>query len=168
LIPDLWANLFSITKATSLKSCKVICEDNLITVHSPGGNIHFNTVLQHGDGKILSTDFYTSLSTMCIFIYNKSNISRPSSKIGPSTYKKVFDTAKFYGIKVQSFRDDPVCEDFAISKIRVKNLGHNDNNETNEIGERIYIDISSTKNVSYGGSKFWLLIQDDYSEYIWS
>jgi hypothetical protein len=30
LVPDLWVNLFSITKATSAKSCQVVCEDNLI------------------------------------------------------------------------------------------------------------------------------------------
>jgi hypothetical protein len=34
LVPDLWVNLLSITKATSTKNCKVICEENLITVNT--------------------------------------------------------------------------------------------------------------------------------------
>jgi hypothetical protein len=35
-------------------------------------------------------------------------------------------------------------------------------------GERLYTDISSIKGESYGGSKFWALIVDDYSGYCWS
>jgi hypothetical protein len=35
-------------------------------------------------------------------------------------------------------------------------------------GERLYIDISSIKNESFGGSKFWVLIVDDYTDYCWS
>jgi hypothetical protein len=35
-------------------------------------------------------------------------------------------------------------------------------------GERLYIDISSIKERSFGGAKFWALIVDDYSDYCWS
>ena len=35
-------------------------------------------------------------------------------------------------------------------------------------GERLYIDISSIKKRSYGGSKFWVLIMDDYTKMKWS
>jgi transposase InsO family protein len=35
-------------------------------------------------------------------------------------------------------------------------------------GERLYIDISSIKERSFGGEKFWALIVDDYSDYCWS
>jgi len=35
-------------------------------------------------------------------------------------------------------------------------------------GERLYVDISSNQGVSFGGSKFWALIVDDYSGYCWS
>jgi hypothetical protein len=33
---------------------------------------------------------------------------------------------------------------------------------------KINIDISSVLNSSYGGANFWLLIQDDFREYLWS
>ena len=33
-------------------------------------------------------------------------------------------------------------------------------------GERLYMDISSMKERSLGGSKFWALIVDDYSDYM--
>jgi hypothetical protein len=35
-------------------------------------------------------------------------------------------------------------------------------------GERVYLDISSIRDESYGGSCFWVLLVDDYSEYFWS
>jgi hypothetical protein len=36
------------------------------------------------------------------------------------------------------------------------------------IRERLYVDISSIKGTSFGGSKFWVLIIDDFSSYCWS
>jgi transposase InsO family protein len=35
-------------------------------------------------------------------------------------------------------------------------------------GEPLYIDISSIKQRSFGGAKFWALIVDDYTDYCWS
>jgi hypothetical protein len=37
-----------------------------------------------------------------------------------------------------------------------------------KLGERIFIDISSIKSKSYGGTKFWLLVVDDKSDKSWS
>jgi hypothetical protein len=51
LVPDLWVNLYTITKETSNKDCKVVCKDNLITVHTNNKEIQFNKVLPHGQGK---------------------------------------------------------------------------------------------------------------------
>jgi hypothetical protein len=35
-------------------------------------------------------------------------------------------------------------------------------------GERFYIDISSIKGESFGGSRFWTFIVDDYTDFCWS
>ena len=37
-----------------------------------------------------------------------------------------------------------------------------------EAGERVYVDISSIKERSFGGAKFWALVVDDYSDFCWS
>jgi hypothetical protein len=34
-------------------------------------------------------------------------------------------------------------------------------------GERVYLDISSIRDENYGGSCFWVLLVDDYSDYFW-
>jgi hypothetical protein len=35
-------------------------------------------------------------------------------------------------------------------------------------GERLFMDISSIKTTSYGGSKYWLLVVDNKTDYSWS
>ena len=53
-----------------------------------------------------------------------------------------------------------VCEDCTTAKSKQKLL-HKVAEERNlKPGEMIYIDISSQKKLSYGGSKNWILIQD--------
>jgi hypothetical protein len=37
-----------------------------------------------------------------------------------------------------------------------------------ELGGRINIEISSVQNTSYGGANVWLLIQDDFTGFLWS
>jgi hypothetical protein len=61
-----------------------------------------------------------------------------------------------------------VCAYCAFSKIWVKNLGYIEGEEAVMLGERIFIDISSIKQVFYDGDKFWLLVQDEYTDYLWS
>ncbi len=34
-------------------------------------------------------------------------------------------------------------------------------------GERLFVDISSMKNRNLGGSKFWALVVDDFSDFLW-
>jgi hypothetical protein len=166
LVPSLWVNLFSITKATSSKDCKVICEDNLITVHSSQHEIHFNKVLKSGAGKIMASDFYTN-SECASPMMEKSTYKELHELLGHPHKQKVYDTAKLYDITLHPQTTDPVCEDCALSKIRVKNFGHS-TNDAEAIGDRISIDITSVPYISYGGAKYWLIIQDHYSDYCWS
>jgi hypothetical protein len=75
--------------------------------------------------------------------------------------------AKYYGITLCNVSDAP-CTECSLGKIHVKNFGHNNSNKATYKGEQISIDISSVQNISFGGAKFWLLIQDEYTNYLWS
>jgi hypothetical protein len=101
-------------------------------------------------------------------IKEKNISSFTSETLGHPHKQVVVDTAKYYGIKLNKLTIEPACADCAISKIRVVNFGHNNNYQATSKGERISIDISSTNQVSYVGSKLWLLTQDEYTSYIWS
>jgi hypothetical protein len=168
LVPFLWVNLCSITKATSYVGCKDICEDNLITVQTNTDDIHFSTVLKHGQGKIMATDLLTDTECANQMI-EKSTSTELHQLMGHPHQQKVFDTAKMYGITLKNDSKDQVCENCAKAKIRVKNFGHSSEEEmVSKIGERIALYISSIPHISFGGAKFWLDIQEYYTNYCWS
>ena len=54
------------------------------------------------------------------------------------------------------------------SKAKQKNLHKQVKNPATEKGERWSIDIASMKNTSNSGSKYWLLIVDDFLNMMWS
>jgi hypothetical protein len=56
-------------------------------------------------------------------------------------------------------------EQRVLIKSRQNNVNKEWKGETQVSGERLYVDISSIKDLSYGGSKFWVLIVDHYTDY---
>ena len=62
-----------------------------------------------------------------------------------------------------------VCGDCTKAKIRQKYiLKGEDTIRASKNGERLFFDISRIKAESYGGSKFWLLVVDDKTDFAWS
>jgi Reverse transcriptase (RNA-dependent DNA polymerase) len=167
LVPSLWVNLFSITKATSNSTCKVICEDKLITVQAGQHNIHFNKELPHGDGVIMATDIIPTKQHCVNAVVPAVPYHDLHNQLGHAHKETVLQTAKAYEIPLSHIPSTPICEDCAFGKIKVKNLGHPTNKAT-KIGERISMDISSIHQISFGGAKFWLLLQDEFTGYLWS
>ena len=47
------------------------------------------------------------------------------------------------------------CEDCALAKARQKNVPKINVKKSQTKGERLYMDTSSVKNKSFGGSKYW-------------
>jgi hypothetical protein len=125
LVPTLWVNLFSITKVTSKPNCKVICEDTLITVNSNKHKLHFTKILPHGKGKILATEFFT-YSECASLVLKKTTYTDLHNKLGHPHKQAVIETAKHYGIELQTKREEPLCIECALSKIRNKSLGSNE------------------------------------------
>jgi hypothetical protein len=60
------------------------------------------------------------------------------------------------------------CKQYTISKARQKNINKEWKGSSQIPCEKYYIVISSNKNASYGVSKFWALVVDDYTDYCWS
>jgi hypothetical protein len=75
-------------------------------------------------------------------------------------------TGKSFGYDV--IDDYMTCEAFSVAKARQKNINKDWKGGSITPGERLYADISSIKGESYGGSKFWALVVNDYSGYCWS
>jgi hypothetical protein len=74
-------------------------------------------------------------------------------------------TAQVYGLKLKG--DFKVCMDCAVAKARQKNLSKDWKGGSQVAGERVYLDISSIRDENYGGSCFWVLLAEDYTDYCW-
>jgi len=77
------------------------------------------------------------------------------------------ETALYCGLKIQGSMHP--CGDCLKAKARQKNI-FNNNEATRSViaGERLGFDISSIKNLSLGGSKYWLLVVDEATDMCWS
>ena len=82
--------------------------------------------------------------------------SRLHKAIGDCVDDALRVTAKAYNWRL--LRKFKVCEDCAIGKAKKKNTKKHCLHGSKIQGERLYIDISSIKSESYGGSTFWALI----------
>jgi len=58
-------------------------------------------------------------------------------------------------------------KDCAIGKARQKNMNKIWSQGSKTPGGRLYIDISSIKGESFGDSRFWALVVDDFTDYFW-
>jgi hypothetical protein len=62
-----------------------------------------------------------------------------------------------------------VCQDCALAKARQKNFNKEWKGGSHVPGEkRIYLDISSVRDLRTAGAKFWVLIVDNQTDYCWS
>jgi hypothetical protein len=59
-------------------------------------------------------------------------------------------TANIHGLKLKG--EFKVCEDCAVAKARQRNINKDWKGGSQILGERVYLDISSIKGESYGGS----------------
>ena len=76
------------------------------------------------------------------------------------------NTAKYYGLTVAG-KLDP-CTPCGLAKARQKNLAKITDVKSQQRGERLFLDLSWTRQPSYGGSRYWLLIMDDFTGYVWT
>ena len=60
------------------------------------------------------------------------------------------------------------CTSCAVAKARQAKTRKETKERAGEIGERLYIDISSPKTRTFAGNRHWLLIVDDASDMCWS
>jgi hypothetical protein len=69
---------------------------------------------------------------------------------------------KMYWFKSSGSFD--TCQQCAIAKARQKNVNKNWLGSSNFPGERLNVDISSIKERTFSGAKFWSLLIDDYTD----
>jgi hypothetical protein len=84
--------------------------------------------------------------------------------------KKSIDVNKFHEKTAQvhalKFKGDfAVFKDCDVANARLKKVSKDWKGGSQVPGERVYLDISSIEDESYGASCFWALLVDDYTDY---
>ena len=70
------------------------------------------------------------------------------------------------GLNIQGTVDE--CESCGKGKAKQKKLPKITETRSKRRGERIFMDISTVRDKSYGGGKHWLLVLDDSTDVCWS
>ena len=96
------------------------------------------------------------------------DVMRFHELLGHPSEAKTRAVAKYYGVKLTG--EFKVCSDCAEAKARAAAIPKNveDEKRSKTPGERLAFDVSSIKARSYGGAKYWLLVMDDATGFIWS
>ena len=170
-VPELWVNLFSINKA--LKNGFSLSNKGVSICLSKGSaSVTFDRVFRTTNGFVsgIKMSVYDSpviYNATKGLITNKClDINRFHEILGHCGLDRLQKTAKIHGLKLKG--DFEVCKDCAVAKARQKNVNKVWKVGSQIPGERLYLDISSIKEKSFGGAKFWVLIVDDYTDFCWS
>ena len=170
-VPDLAPyNLFSITQAIS-SGWMLGNEGKTIILKNGQSVLKFNKMLKTKSGYVGGAEILPrvddNIAAPALSPGKGVDIMKFHDMLGHVSESMTRKTAEYYGVKLIGNFD--VCVDCAKAKARQKNVPKgNDTVHATSNGERLFMDISSIKTISYGGAKFWLLVVDDRTDYSWS
>ena len=162
-VPKLWYNLFSILEA--LKRGWTIGNKGMhITLSKGQQRIEFDRLFECPTGHLTSVtikavDDIRTIASMSRDI--KISHEEGNAKLMHVNNETMKRKAHNLGWKLNKNNYKPTCMSCAIGKSKQKNVPKTTQVKADRPGERLFIDISSMKMRSLGGSKFWALIVDD-------
>jgi hypothetical protein len=159
---------FSVNKALE-NEFKLSNENENISLTKDSASITFDGIIKSLDGtvsgiKMIYLDSPTAYIAQHKLDSGKSvNVNKFHEMIGHCGLDRLKKTVQVHGLKLKG--DFKVREDCVVAKARQKNLNKDRKGGIQVSGERIYLDISSIRDESYGVSCFWVLLVDDYSDF---
>jgi hypothetical protein len=174
IVPGICSNLFSLNKA--LMNGFTLANDGIIvSLTKKHVTLTFDVVIKTvGDGCVtgvmmklmVKKRFYDGYAHASIGMERNHDINHLHKVFGHCGLETLKSTSEMYGLKHSG--NFETCEECAVAKARQKNVNKNWLNSSDVPGERLYINISSIAEKSFGGAKFWAFIIDNYSDYCWS
>jgi hypothetical protein len=164
-------NLFSINKALK-NGYKLRNECKNISLTKASACITFDRIIKILDGTVSGIKMVSLGSPTAYASQNKTdssksiNVNKFHKMIGNYGVDCTKETDQVHGLKLKG--DFKVCEDCVVAKARQKNLNKDWKGGSQAPEERVYLDICSIGDESYGGSCFWVLLVDDCTDYCWS
>jgi hypothetical protein len=163
-VPDLYINLFSLTKVLNNRDIDIKKEKNTLAIIFNNKKIIFDKHIPVGKGRLIGIEIFAKdgnnhQTAMLSYTELHDILGHPHEKVLKATAKK-------YKIAL-SGRMTP-CDDCARAKLRKTNIPKEAQESSTIIGERISFDISTVATSSHAGNCFWLLIMDEFTKYCWS
>jgi hypothetical protein len=156
-LPDLCANLFSMNKALK-NGFKLRNYGENISLTKGSACITFDRIIKSLDGTVSGIKMVSLNSPTSFVAQNKAdssksiNLNKFHEMIGHCGVDCLKKAAQVHGLKLKG--NLKVCKDCAVTKARQKNLNKDWKGGSQVPGERAYLDISSIRDESYGGSCF--------------
>jgi hypothetical protein len=164
-IPKLMVNLFSLTKAIEHTGVSLSFRGRILSLTVGTTDKYFDKVFKHGPGGLLGIVIHPTPNHIAATAQTLE-INVVHEMFGHPNSQVLATTAAKYGFHTKNYLH--VCSNCAISKAKQKNLNKLTAIPSMELKGRIKIDISSVQNTSYGGAIFWLFIQDNFTNFLWS
>ena len=164
-------NLFSLTRALK-NGAKLINEGEIIGIKKNNMTLKFDQKIISGNGHLMGCKIEPEDVKEQLF--ERTAMAKNSTKVNINTFHKMLGhpseditkkTAKDLGYELDGTMQD--CDDCGLGKI--KQTKTNKTREiSKEVGEMLFLDLSTIKHTSQGGKNHWILLIDDHSRYVWS
>jgi hypothetical protein len=167
-VPELWVNLFSISK--SLHNGWNISNKGVeITITKGKAKIVFDRIIKTSKGLVVGVKILPRNDAMANVMLDRGksvDINVLHAVLGHPSQEITKKTAEYYGWTVKGTFNP--CADCQMAKSKQNAVTKESDTRSTIPGERLFIDTSSVKAKSFGGSKFWLLVVDDCTDVAWS
>jgi len=169
-VPGLCVNLFSLTKAMQ-NGWSISNKGVTIFLRNGSFKLAFDRILPLDSGVLVAVEMKPRGGTALMALEAASG--KPSLDLnvahqvfGHANANTVTRTCNAYGIKLGGQLDP--CVHCALAKAKQKNVVKFSLTHSEVPGERLFIDVSSAKHPSISGTKYWLLVVDDATDFSWS
>lgn len=130
--------------------------------------IRFDKIFQTVSGFVAGMEICPSeddMATPMLDPGQKIHLSDLHWRVGHAHEESVRQTAREYSWEVMG--SNIKCDNCGLDKAHKKSASDHAERSKHKV-ERRFLDISSVTTTSFGGSNFWLVIVDDYSDYSWN
>ena len=163
-VPELWVNLFSISK--SLQSGWDISNKGVEIKLSKGkATIVFDRIIKTSKGLVVGVEIVPRTDDVAHVMLDKGksiDVNVLHGVLGHPSEDITKKTADYYGWKLTgTFKP---CSDCQTAKSKQNAVTKHSDTKSIIPRERLFIDTSSVKAKSFGGSKYWLLVVDDCTD----
>lgn len=135
---------------------KIIC-----LKYQEGHTICFDKVFNNGSGQLLGIGIIPINETACTTRESNVTYNALHCKLGHPNEQVTKATAKQLGLKVADPLPDYLCLNCGLCKQKVNKIPKFNPKIAIQKGERIFMDISLVNQTSFGGAKYWVMIQDE-------